>query len=157
MLRDYQQRIIDSLAELEEEISRLYRLFAARFPTHAEMWSGMAEEEMRHVGYVRELLHHINDKKALFDEMTTKTYTIKTFLDNVREKQEKTEKNEYSVLNALSISHDLEQSLIERRFYEYFQSDDQTVKRLLKQLREETYQHLTRVRTAWEEEKAKSS
>lgn len=157
MLRDYQQKIIELLAELEEEISRLYRLFAARFPARAEMWNGMAEEEMRHVGYVRELLFHINEKKAFFDEKTTKTYTVKTFVDNIREMQGKAEKNEFSILNALSISHDLEQSVIERRFYEYFQSDDQTVKRLLKQLREETYMHLTRVRIAWEEEKAKMS
>jgi rubrerythrin len=156
MLRDYQQRIIDSLAELEGEISRLYRLFAALFPSRAEMWSDLAEEEMRHVGYVRELLHHINEKKAIFDEKTTKTYTIKSFLNNVIEIRKKTENNEYTVLNALSISHDLEQSLIERRFYEYFLSDDQTVKRLLKQLREETYQHMTRVKAAWEEERAEN-
>lgn len=157
MLKEYQEKIIGLLIELEHEISILYRICAGKYETAFDLWNTMADEEAEHAQKVGELMSFAKEKKAIFDEKMTKTYTIRTVIDNIRDMQNRVESGEYTLLKMLSLSYDLEQSIIERRFYQYFVSDDQMVKLIIKKLIGETYEHMSRIRKAWEDEKSRSS
>ncbi len=155
MLKGYQEKIIELLAELEQEIAILYRICAGVYESRTDIWNTMADEEFQHAECVRELMEFAKGKKAIFDEKMTKTYTVNTVIDKIKDMQNRVESGEYSLIKMLSLSYDLEQSIIERRFYEYFVTNDQTVKLIIKKLKEDTFDHMSRIRKVWEEEKAK--
>jgi ferritin-like protein len=56
-------------------------------------------------------------------------------------------------MNALSISRDLEQSIIEKEFYNYFAGKDSETRILINSIKEDTLDHQSMVRNAWEEER----
>ncbi|HOG09670.1 MAG TPA: hypothetical protein PLD26_04005 [Smithella sp.] len=153
MLKDYQMQLLGFLEQLEMEISNLYKLFAEQFPGHQDLWAEMSREELQHAEYVRTLKAFALSGHVTFDEKMTKTYTIRSIIDDIRDKYKKTENHQYSVVNALSFSLSLEQSIIEHKFYNYFSSNDPGAVLLINNIREETSAHESQVKKALDEEK----
>ena len=52
-------------------------------------------------------------------------------------------------VNALSIANAIEQSLLESKFFEVFETDSAELKRLLLKLRDETREHARSVLETW--------
>ena len=157
MLKDYQMQLLGLLEQLEVEISNLYKLFAEKFPGRQDIWTEMSREELQHAEYVRTLKAFALSGHVNFDEKMTKTYTIRSIIDDIRDKYKKTENNQYSIVNALSFSLSLEQSIIEHKFYNYFSSNEPGVILLINNIREETSAHELQVKKALDEEKKRTT
>jgi hypothetical protein len=145
------------LEQLELEISNLYKLFAEKFPMHRDLWTEMSHEELKHADYVRTLKSFALNGNVHFDEKMTKTYTVRSVIDDIRDKYKKTENNQYSILNALSFSLSLEQSIIEHKFYDYFISSDPDAITLINNIKKETWVHESEVKKALDEEKNRTT
>lgn len=157
MLKDYQIQLLELLEQLEMEISNLYKLFAEKFPGRQELWNHLHAEEAKHALYINRLKSLAQEGKVLFDEKMTKTYTVKSVLNDIKDKYEKTRCNQYTAMNALSFSLSLEQSIIEHKFYDYFSSSDAESMRMIKTIKEETSSHEAGVKKALEEEKKRTT
>ncbi|TYB34073.1 MAG: hypothetical protein FXF49_03085 [Flexistipes sinusarabici] len=59
-------------------------------------------------------------EKTGFDEKNTKTYTLYTFMESIQDIKDQLRNNELNEIKALSLCHNLENSILERRVYEYF-------------------------------------
>lgn len=153
MLKDYQKILLELLEQFELEISNLYKLFAERFPRQQALWNDLRNEEVKHAVYIKRLHSLANEDKVIFDEKMTKSFTVKSVINDIKDKYKKTENNQYNIINALSFSLSLEQSIIEHKFYDYFSSDDVDVMMLIKTIKDETFAHESKVRKALEEEK----
>ncbi|MDI6743537.1 MAG: hypothetical protein QMD11_12450 [Smithella sp.] len=156
MLKDYQKQILSLLEQLELEVSNIYKLFAEKFPARKELWSHLSDEEIKHAAYINRLSALAQEGNINFDEKMTKTFTVKSVLDDLREKYRKTENNQYSIINALSFSLSLERSVIEHKFYEYFNSNDPDITTMINTIKAETLSHEAQVKQALEEEKKNS-
>lgn len=42
-LKDYQERLLELLQQLELDMSGLYKLFAEKFPKYADLWATLSE------------------------------------------------------------------------------------------------------------------
>jgi hypothetical protein len=84
MLKDYQMQLLGFLEQLEMEISNLYKLFAEQFPGHQDLWAEMSREELQHAENVRTLKPFALSGHVTFDEKMTKTYTIRSIIDDIR-------------------------------------------------------------------------
>lgn len=153
MLKDYQSKILDLLEQLELEISNLYKLFSEKFPDQQDLWKNLSAEEIQHTAYIKKLRLFEEEGKLFFDEKMTKTFTVQSVMDDIKNKYKKTEDNQYSAINALSFSLSIEQSIIEHKFYDFFQSNDTDVLMTIRTIKEETFLHESKVKEALEEEK----
>lgn len=66
---------------------------------------------------------------------------------------QKAEANQYTLVNVLSFSLNLEQSIIENKFYDYFSSSDRDAIIMINNIKEETLIHASKIKKSWEEEK----
>jgi hypothetical protein len=124
MLKDYQKELSIPLEQCELEIYNLYKLFAEKFPSHRELWNGMLEEEINHATYLKKLSSLAEEGKISFAE--------------------KTEANQYTLVTVLSFSLNLEQSIIENKFYDYFSSSDRDAIMMINNIKEETLIHASK-------------
>lgn len=106
-----------------------------------------------HAKRVNELSDMAKDDKVVFAEKATRTYTVKKVLEMIQDTYAKTQANKISLIAALSICRDFEQSILEKEFYNYFITKDPDARVLISQIRTETLDHQTSVKKAWEEER----
>jgi len=45
-LKDYQERLLELLEQLESGMSDLYKLFAEKFPKYADLWTSLSQQEI---------------------------------------------------------------------------------------------------------------
>ena len=153
MLEEYQERIIELLGQLELDLSNLYRLLADKFPRYKDLWIIMSQQEIDHADRIKKLYSLVQENKIIFDEKLTKTYTVKKVLEIIKDVYTKVEANKLTVLNILSLSRDLEESIIEKKFYDYFVGRDIEARILINSIKEETLEHQFKLKSAWEEER----
>jgi hypothetical protein len=155
MLKEYQERIIELLGQIELDMSNLYKLFADKFPRYKDLWITMSQQEIDHADRIKKLHSLVQGNKIIFDEKLTKTYTVKTVLEIIKDVYTKGKANKLTVLTALSLSRDLEDSIIEKKFYDYFVGTDIEAKILINSIKEETLEHQSKLKSAWEKERTR--
>jgi len=119
-LKDYQQKILDLLKDKELALSELYKEVSEKFYQNEEFWSNLSEEKLYRLQQIEELCDQAKQEKMGFDEKKTKTYTLYTFMESIQDIKDQLRNNELNEIKALSLCHDLENSILERRVYEYF-------------------------------------
>jgi len=152
MLKDYQLKLLELLEQLELEISNLYKLFAEKFPCYHELWNDLSDEEFKHATHIKKLATLAKEGKIHFDEKMTKTFTVQAVINDIKTKYQKTKDNQYPLINALSFSHSLEQSIIEHKFYDFFSSSDADIMLIINSIKEDTTSHSSIVKKALDEE-----
>jgi hypothetical protein len=142
--------IIDNLAANEEILNRLYRGYAAAFPVESEFWNALASEEVKHSAYLKDLAVKAGTSPLFINEHRFKVGAIKTFTSYLNNEISRLELLTVSLIEALSITYDIEQSLIENKYFEVFKTDSAELKQILSVIREETLSHCNRSRVELE-------
>jgi hypothetical protein len=141
------------MEQLEQEIAVLYRLFAKMFPVYKNLWTSLSEDEEKHASSINKLTILAAQDKVQFNEKMTKTYTVQAIIQDLKMKQQKAQRGEFTLINALAFSLSLEQSILEHKFYDYFISGDAGVVMMLNTIKEETENHALAVQKALAEAK----
>jgi hypothetical protein len=142
--------IIDKLATNEESIANLYRGYADAFPILREFWSSLASEEVGHASCIRSLGRQIGTPSLFMDENRFTAAAIQTFAGYLDRELSGLNKEEIPVIEALSITLYIEESLIEGRFFELFRVDSAELQYTLAKLRDETLAHRNRAKETLE-------
>lgn len=142
--------ILSRLAENEEAIGVLYQEYAKRYPDYSSFWSGLAHEEEEHACWIRALCSIASEtglviKQGRFNEAALQTYCnyLGRELANVKQ-------GDTTLLNALAATLYIEESMIERKYFDVFEADAPELKRVLLRLAEATEVHVDRARETLE-------
>lgn len=152
-MTDYQNTFLELLENLELDISNLYKLFAQKFPAHKQLWDELSDEEVQHASYIKKLTSFVQQGLVLLDAKTTKTITVKIVSDGIKSTYQQAQDNKLTPINALAYSLSLEDSILEKKFYDYFTTHDQSVAYIINKIKRETNQHYQKVKIALEEAK----
>ena len=151
-----QDSIIETLAESEETIGRLYQAYASRFPEYNELWMGLADQEKNHAAWIRNLGEKVHAGQVFLQADRFKVPAIRTFINHTEKEIETTKNPALKSINALSVAFYIEDSLIERKYFEVFESDSTELKKLLQDLAEATKTHATKIKTEWDKERQRT-
>ena len=143
--------VVRLLAENEQLIANLYAVYAERFPEHADFWSGLAAEERDHARWLRELGSRVEEGTIFVNEDRFRREPIRVFREYLE--GELRQEGPMPLARALSIALSTEQALIERRFFEVFETDAAELKHILHDLASATEEHVKKVRDLWAEHK----
>jgi hypothetical protein len=133
--------IIKKLAANEEMLDRLYRGYAMAFPVESEFWNSLAGEEVKHSAYLNNLAAKVGLSHLSVAERRFNVGAVQTFTDYLDNEFSRLELRRVSLVEALSITYYIEQSLIESKYFEVFKTDSAEVNQLLRVIREETQAH----------------
>jgi len=143
-----QPNILHRLAENEEAIGVLYQEYAKRFPDYESFWVGLASEEKEHASWIRRLYSTAAESALFFNQKRFNKEAIQTYLNYLQRELVKVKQGETTLINALSVTLYIEESLIERKYFDVFETDSVELKHVLLNLAASTRIHLDRAREA---------
>jgi hypothetical protein len=141
---EQQRNVLHKLAELEESVGHLYETYAGLFPDYQEFWLALVAEEKQYTAWVKELESYLTKGTVKFNEGRFNVFAIQSFLNYLKDEAEKAPGR--TILNALSISAYVEESLMERGYFDVVDGDSEALKLTLNNLAEATQKHIKRVR-----------
>ncbi|OGV70255.1 MAG: hypothetical protein A2283_00345 [Lentisphaerae bacterium RIFOXYA12_FULL_48_11] len=133
--------LIDLLIKNEEAIGSLYKACALQFPGFAEFWQKIALEEKAHADVLRELAKHLQNQKVLLNHRKFNTTAVQTTIDYILKQREKVESGSMTLLQVLAAAQDIEQSIVDRDFFEVFETDSASMRLEFAALRKHTVEH----------------
>lgn len=139
--------VLYRLEQHEKLIGELYEAYANIFTELTDLWNLLSKEEHQHATWIKELdLQASSDSRLFINSHRFKIEAINTSLEYIQKEIERVNRSSISIVEALSISFYIEQSLIESKLFEVFETDSVELKHLLLKLYNETINHRNRVR-----------
>jgi hypothetical protein len=146
--KNIRDEIIELLAGSEETIGKLYTTYANRFHETEPFWKSLAEDERNHAIWIRSLKAKSGNNKLIFNPDRFRSAAIKTFINHTEKEIIEAGKPGYQLINALSMAYFIEDSLIEKKYFEVFEADSVELKGLLNKLESATKKHALQVKEA---------
>lgn len=137
--------VVELLARNEDSICHLYEVYARRFTECAGAWFVLAAAETVHAAWLRQLATTVQEGSLHINEGRFKREAIQSFGRYIQDELTRAEKQELTLLNALSIALNIEQALLEGRYFEVFEADSAELRDLLQSLAADTKRHIKKV------------
>jgi rubrerythrin len=143
--------ITDLLIKNEEGMRDLYLAYAEKYPQCEEFWSGLAVEESGHADWIRELAGQVREGRIHIEPGRFRNEAIASFTKYVQDELARAQREEMLLITALSIALSAEQTMIERGFFEIFDTDSAELKHVLHNIATATEEHIKHVEECWAE------
>jgi len=147
-IHEEQWEQVEMLENNELLIARLYMAYSEHFSDHRNLWNDLAEDEKKHAGMIRTLVHQIQDGSVTLGEERFDPASISMFAEYLTARWGKARNEvisrEDAFQNALAIEHDL----LERNFFRVFETDSEEMKIILEALESSTKQHRMKLTAA---------
>ncbi|KMQ50647.1 hypothetical protein CHISP_2498 [Chitinispirillum alkaliphilum] len=137
------------LAHNEEQIGKLYEHYATCITHHRDFWKKHSTEEFKHAKWIHSLIELVNKGIIDWDTKRFNEAAIRTMNSYVIELTEKAQKRCPTTVEAISDAMSIETALIERKFFEAFESDNKQFSDVISSIREETQKHLDEIKHLW--------
>lgn len=144
--------VLELMKSYELILKDLYALFAVKIPADKEFWKKLSEEENKHA-YWLEVLGVNMQKKGISinDDSRFNAPLIKISIKHAQEALADFGRTEVNAFDALTFASDMENSMIEKKFFEVFYGINDDFDRVMKLLKEETIKHNQRIQEKLEE------
>ena len=134
--------VAEMLATHELALRQLYQAYAQRFPTFKDFWLQLANDEQHHANWLGVLLAKTGPSNPLDPRGWPRPAAIESCLKYVQEQILRAQRSEVTCMAALSIARDIENSLLEKRFFRVAEGASPQVKAVLGRLTGDTERHL---------------
>jgi len=141
VVTDGRLEIINLLADNESRIGRLYSAYAEKFPEYYNFWILLASEEEAHSQWIKDLHGDVLKGSLFFDSERFDVKAIKLFADYLEQKSVELKEKDFDLKKALGIAFDIENALIESRWFEIYKTDQPSLRFSLKRLQDATNNH----------------
>jgi len=132
----------------ELALGRLYRTYGETFPQHRDLWTRLSQEEQEHADWIDVLRLKVEEEPSGLVVDRFPAAAIEHSIDYVNRLIDRAHRGDLTAVNALANALDLENALIENRYFEVFASDSAEIKRTLSDLARSTQAHHEQVRRA---------
>jgi hypothetical protein len=137
---------IGALAKNETAIGSLYREFAKRMPEEKDFWNHIAEEEDDHANKINILNDSVHAGNLGFREGRFNINDVERISRFIKEEMFRAKNGLLSKKRMYQVAEEIETGLLESKFFEVFDADDEGSKKILNEIRLETIEHLKSVR-----------
>lgn len=135
-------KTMEMMAQLELEISELYKACGEVWCQEAELWSAIARAEVEHAKNITKMIQILKEKPQTFAiGRPITTIAINTAIAGVKTNVGRLRKGELTRRQALFILRDVEQSLLESKYTEILKTYDLEYNDLVKEIMAQTEGH----------------
>ncbi len=142
LMRENLLNLLQPLFDLELVVSDFYYMCAEQFPTTAEFWMQMGNDEVRHYLYIGQIIEALYERPHLFDQAQPCVPQVVTRLIASVQNAHFRVKNEHlSAADALGFAYDFEIGMLENGLFDLLEARDEEARKLIDILRDETQLH----------------
>jgi len=156
MEKDF-KTILDALKvmkEMELTMAELYRTCQSLWPEDDAFWRNLEQAEIRHAETVERMISILSQRPDDFGpHRLFKPAAVRTSISGVRGDIEKLKRGEIPKNKMLFIARDLEQSVIESKYFEIVKGQDVEFQDLVEELKIDTTAHRNELNKRIEETK----
>jgi len=145
--------VLDLLMRHELAVKKLYEAFAALFPDRQGFWRQIASEEANHAHWLEALGSEPAFKSWFRLDSRLKPRAIESSISYVDAQAVKAHQGQFTLLEALSVSADLENAILEKQFARMQGAAPSRVRSILTDLTAETERHRAALIDALDAEK----
>jgi len=127
-------------AEFERQLARLYALYEKKFPDF-QLWSFLVEEERKHEAWIKQIIPKVQNGEIYFflEELTLQA--INQMIEYINEEYEKASMQEIDLMRAVTVALSFEDSSLDKKIFDYFDSEFPSVESILENLKIDTKKH----------------
>lgn len=146
--------VVDLLMKYEITIGQFYAACAEKFPVQAPFWNRLADEEKKHALEIKTLCRKVDSKTIFLEEARFKIRPLEISIEYVEKTTERVKGGLLNLIEALSIAHSIETSILESNYFELFAGDSVSLNHHLKKIKEESNDHQKRVKEMLDQTRA---
>lgn len=143
-----QIQTIELLAQNEEVLVELYKLYSQQHPEYKDFWQSISDDEAQHAQWLRALIGQINSGTLSFNPDRFNQQNVFDFLQHGRQSLERARQAISPIKDTLLLSLKIEKSLIESKFFEAVQADALPLREVLARLAMATELHIAKIEEA---------
>lgn len=136
---------IESLAENEILVSRIYRAFSETFLEYHDFWNKMAEEEIQHADMIRSIVPEVKEGTVRLKAERLDETSVGMFRDYLKLCLARAVEQDILLKDAFETALAIEHDLIERSFFDLFEADTEELKLIFEGLVSSTKEHHRRL------------
>lgn len=141
-MADEKLELLKVLMNDELKIGELYRIYSSKFPVYKQFWARLAEQEMSHADDLRFLCEKAEAGEISFSTGKFNLMAMTAFSGYLSTLIKDANSELITVKGAAAIASDVEKSLIEKKAFGLFITDDQVFISMLKKISSETEEHM---------------
>ncbi len=134
------------MAAHEAAIAELYQAYAEALPSHADLFTELAEEERKHARMIAEFSDRVREGVVQVKADRFTVGQVLDSLDSLREHTARAREGGITADEALAVAAEVEDSIIERGYLIAADDDQPELRRLLRSLSADTSEHRRRLR-----------
>ena len=139
--------ILHKLIQHEENMGAVYHECARQFSAHENFWQQIAMEERQHVQILQNLRPEIEAGSIRVANGVKAMESLRMFLDYQRQQYKVLTHNSLPLKTVVLMALDLEDSMVEKRFYGYFTGGVPSLTQATEALTSGTLAHIARLTT----------
>ncbi len=133
---------LQALVRLELAVGKLYEACAEQWPDDNPFWLEVARQEMAHARAIERMLSLISLNPGTFAPLKAiRVKAVDTIISGIETRTEQVRSGQLSKNNALHIAVDLENSVMENKFYEMVQTTDPAFLTICSEIMAQTKEH----------------
>ncbi len=133
---------LELMARAEETVQLLYATCAVLWKEDEDFWRGLSGEERRHAKHIRSMMAILTASPGRFRPgRPFNAVVLKTFIAGIEQDIEKVKQTGVPELKALRLALDIEHAMIEAKFTEIVQTEDNGYHCLANEIVQDTVVH----------------
>ncbi len=149
--KDAMVECLKLLAEHEKAVSQLYLLYAEQFSDYQKFWSDLAEDKQKHAGWITSLNGGIYAGDITFKSDRFNLDNICSAIVYIHVQIDLTHRTEVSLMQAFATAVGIEETSLEKGFFEIFDGDAPQLQRILIEVRLSVADHCQKIRAQYEQ------
>ena len=141
---------MELIAANETTLAVLYEVYAGLFTEMTEFWQHLSADEREHALWVHRLEDNLRTGAFPLRVQLIDAPAFREFHAYLEQRIHEARSMPPSLFSALTVARDIEKTLVERPFFEVFDSDAPQVKQLLRALHDSTERHFHELLAVWE-------
>jgi len=137
---------IELIAKHEAMVRCLYQTFAIAYPGMSKFWNHLADEEEQHYRLVEALKDDIKNNDISFKRPAFSQAQVSDSIAWICARKERVQRGQVTINEALSMCIQIEQGMVEHRFFDVMTDDNEHISNVLSQLEKSSIVHLQRAR-----------
>ena len=143
--------LLEALKEHEMALANLYEVYADVFPECRDFWTDLSKDELQHANWIDALYARVKNSDEDFVAERFRVEPIKHSIKYVKQQAARAYEADFTLINALSTALQLEEALIENKYFEVFAGDSAQTQRTLALLADCTRTHHDKLCNFWQE------
>lgn len=140
--------LLDTLADHEKALSRLYKKFSERFHRTRDLWVELSKDEEMHGQWIQKMRSLYQQGKLQINPNRITMVSVRTSIQFIEEQIEKVETGEVTEAKALATASNLESAMIDERYFRMFSFTDARFDKVNEKLEKATEMHKRKLEKA---------